>query len=136
MAMIAAMLMSACTAGQGSVYALRGRGLIYSHTWEPLMVNANATRVSGGNGSSGSVKELQIQSLRVTWSDNAIGDIARKAGLDTVYYADLEVLRVLTVWSQQTVHIYGTSDGGEIHLEVPAKKSIDLPMPVKEPLLR
>ena len=129
-------LVSGCAVGQGSVYAVKGFGLIYSHTREPLMINANATKVSGANGSSGSVKELQIQTLRVTWSDNAIGDIARKSGMDTVYYADLEVLRILAIWSTQTVHIYGVSDGDTAYPENLSRKGVDITAPVEDPLPR
>lgn len=102
-----AVLMVGCTAGHGSVRAIQGMGLIYSHTYEPLMINAHATKTSGGSNSSGTVKYLQLQYVSVAWSDNAIGDIARAAGIETVHFADVETLRVLTFWETQTVHIYG-----------------------------
>lgn len=119
--------------GYGGVYAVVGTGLIYTHTREPLMINANATKVSGNNDSSGSVKDLQIQTLRVTWSDNSIGDIARKAGMDTVYYADMETMRILGFWTTQTVHIYGVANGDTMHLEVPSLRGVDPPVQVEGP---
>ena len=36
------------------------------------------------------------------------GEIAKEHGFETVYYADLETLSVLGVWTQQYVHVYGT----------------------------
>lgn len=97
------------------------------------MINSNATKVSGGNGSRGSVMELQVQTLRVTWSENAIGEIAKATGIGTVYYADIEELRILGFWATHTVHIYGSTNGDLIHLEVPAGEVIQAPLP-KAPL--
>jgi hypothetical protein len=134
LALITAFALTGCVAGQGSVRAVKGMGLIYSHTREPLMLNANATNVDGGKRSKGSVLELQIQTLRVTWSENAIGEIAKATGIDTVYYADLEELRILGIWATHTVHIYGAGNGETIHLEVPSGKGIKVPLP-KEPLV-
>ncbi len=45
--------------------------------------------------------------IDVIWDSNAIGDIAKREGIDTVYFVDLEVLKVLGIWSQYTAHIYG-----------------------------
>jgi hypothetical protein len=45
--------------------------------------------------------------IDVMWSSNAIGDIAKKNGIETIYFADLEVRRILYIWNQYTVHIYG-----------------------------
>lgn len=105
--------------GHGGVYAFVGTGLIYTHTWEPLTLNANATKVAGSNTeSTGSVKDIQLQSIRITWSDNSIGAIARKAGMQKVYYADMETRRILMFWTTQTVHLYGLSSDGLMHLEV------------------
>lgn len=133
-ALMAVVMLSGCVAGRGSVFAVKGTGLIYSHTREPLMLNANATNVDGGKRSRGSVLELQAQAIRVTWSENAIGEIAKATGIDTVYYADMEELRILGIWATHTVHIYGTTDGKDTHLEVPAEKGIKAPLPKEPPI--
>jgi len=122
LAIITAFALSGC-AGKGPVRGIQGTGMIYSHTWQPLMLNSNDTNVSGGNGSKGSVLELQVQAVRVTWSENAIGEIAKSSGIDTVYFADLEELRILGFWATHTVHIYGAANGNPVHLEVPAVKA-------------
>jgi len=38
---------------------------------------------------------------------NAIGDIAKQNGIETVYFADLETMSILIIWNQYTVHVYG-----------------------------
>lgn len=136
LALVATLFITGCVAGQGSVYAVKGTGLIYSHTREPLMINANATKAVGGKQSRGSVLELQVQAMRITWSENAIGEIAKATGIDTVYYADIEELRILGIWATHTVHIYGVSDGDPIHLEIPSRKGNDILVPAEGQLPR
>ena len=58
-------------------------------------------------GSTGSTKQLQYQYVRVDWGDSSVGTIAKRHGFEEVYYADLRTLRVLGVWTQQFVTIYG-----------------------------
>jgi len=131
--LLAAFVLSGCV-GQGPVRGIQGMGLIYSHTREPLMLNSNATKVSGGNGSRGSVLELQMQPwVHVAWKYNSIGDIAKEAGIKAVYYADLEELRILSIWATHTVHIYGSGNGDTIHLEVPLSRGDEMIKP-EDPL--
>jgi uncharacterized membrane protein len=81
------------------------KGLIYSHTVRPLDINHHQTPVIQ-KSKQGNIKHIQYY-VSVTWDSNAIGDIATENGLETVYYADLEVLSVLGVWRQFIVHVYG-----------------------------
>lgn len=138
LSLLITLALSGCVAGSGGVYAVMGEGILFKHTREPLMLNANSTRVSSGNSSSGRVQEIQVQPVRVTWDSNAIGDIAKAAGIKTVYYADLEVWRVLDFvfiagWSMQVVHIYGETDGEKIHIEVPVSKRTSVSPPESLP---
>ncbi len=82
------------------------RGFIYTHTVDPLTRDFHQTPVVA-NEAAGDVKEIQYY-VRVLWSSNGIGAIAKENGFDKVYYADLETLRVLGIWTQQWVHVYGT----------------------------
>ena len=41
------------------------------------------------------------------WDTNGIGEIGKENGLEEVYYADLETLSVLGIWTQRWVHVYG-----------------------------
>ena len=81
---------------------------IYSHTVEPLTFNRNPTDVEGSmQPAKGDIREIQYY-VSVQWGTNGIGDVARKNGINTVYYADLERLRVLFgIWQQDIVHVYG-----------------------------
>jgi hypothetical protein len=80
-------------------------GLVYSHTIEPLSTDFYHTPVVS-NEAAGDVKQIHFY-VRVLWNDNAIGEVAKEHGIDEVYFADLETLRVLGIWTQQWVHVYG-----------------------------
>lgn len=87
-------------------------GRIYTHTWEPLTTNFDKTPVYQSNGSGESdVRHLSIPtgyySLDIVWHSNAIGDIAKRDGIEEICYADLESFSVLGIWNQYTVHVYG-----------------------------
>jgi hypothetical protein len=85
-----------------------GMGIIYTHTVRPLTPDAHKTPLVTTE-KEGGIKHLVLFSgpLSVAWDSNAIGDIARKNGLNEIFFADLETLRVLGVWNQYTVHVYG-----------------------------
>lgn len=80
-------------------------GILYTHTKIPLDTNMSRT-TTAGKGASGDLKHISFY-VNVMWDSNAIGDIAKENGIETVYYSDLEILKVLTVWNQYTVHVYG-----------------------------
>jgi hypothetical protein len=83
-------------------------GLIYTHTWQPLTLDMHSTRIVRTNG-KGDIKHLVLLSplLSAAWDDASIGDIAKKKGLNELYFADLEYFSVLHIWNQYTVHVYG-----------------------------
>ena len=83
-----------------------GIGFLYTHITTPLDLDLNSTPVVRDSADS-DVKTFQYY-IRIDWGSNAIGEIAKEHGFETVYYADLETLRVLGVWTQQYVHVYGT----------------------------
>ncbi len=86
------------------------RGLVYTHVTRPLTTNFDRTPVADGFVARGDVKELRYNSyLRVIWDVNSIGAIAREAGLDEIYYADLTTFSVLGVWTQYRVRVYGST---------------------------
>lgn len=90
----AALAASSCTSGA-----------FFHHVTLPLDVNLNNTPVHPP-ASRGSTKEFRYY-VDVQWDSNGIGDIARKAGLTKVYYADRTVLSIAGVWTQVFVTIYG-----------------------------
>ena len=87
-------------------------GAIYSHTTVPLDVNfEGAPQKPDHRGPSWKTLTIPVfyygGRLRFDWGSTAIGDAAERAGIETVYYADLETLSVLGVWTQRTIHVYG-----------------------------
>ncbi|MBN1422748.1 MAG: hypothetical protein JXP34_28490 [Planctomycetes bacterium] len=88
-------------------------GAIYERTTMPLDANYRRTPVFDRhpNEARGEIRHLTIPlgdfQADFAWDSNAIGDIARRNRMETVYYADLEFLNILGVWHQYTVHVYG-----------------------------
>ena len=81
-------------------------GLLYTHTTQPLDLNLGDTQVVETRH-KGNVQHLQYK-VSLTWDSNAIGDIAKKNGMETIHYADLEILSVFFgLLNRYTVHIYG-----------------------------
>ena len=86
-------------------------GGIYTHVTKPLDVNLNHTPVhDGGRGDSWKTLRIPITSglfIQFDWGSDAIGDTARRAGMTTIHYADLETLSVLGLWTQRWAVVYG-----------------------------
>ncbi len=86
-------------------------GGLYSHTIEPLTINREPTETGNGLARArGDINQIQypltVISIRV--GRNGLGDVARKHGLTTVYYADIEKRSILFgIWQQQIIHVYG-----------------------------
>ena len=80
-------------------------GAIYQRTTTPLDVNLRNTPAQKGD-EAGDTKHFRFY-VEVNWDSNSIGDIAKKAGMERVYYADLTRFNVLGVWRQNYVTIYG-----------------------------
>lgn len=86
-------------------------GCLYSHTREPLTVNMHRTSVAGVE-KEGSLQLITFPPIignyrLIAWGSAAIGDVAKKEGMQEVSYADLEIFSVLRIWNQYTVHVYG-----------------------------
>ena len=81
-------------------------GLIYRHIVTPLDLDLKETK-QGPRQGSGNIKYFSYTYITFMWDSNAIYDMAKKEGIETIYYADLETLSILRLWHQYTVHIYG-----------------------------
>jgi hypothetical protein len=81
-------------------------GLIYTHTYQPLTVDMHQTKVVDTE-KSGNIKHISLNWASVAWDSAGIGDIAKKNGMNELYFADLETFSILRVWNQYTVHVYG-----------------------------
>ncbi len=86
--------------------ALTSCGAVYQHIVVPVDVNLDNTAVYAGEGRA-ATHHISVDAS-VDWGDHSIGAAARRGGLDTVHYADLEVFSVLSVYRKETLHLYGT----------------------------
>ena len=83
-----------------------GAGIIYTHTVAPLSLNMRQTKAIQTE-KSGDIKHIQVGWIGVAWDSVAFGDIAKQNGMNELYFADLETLKVLGIWNQYTVRLYG-----------------------------
>ncbi len=83
-----------------------GAGALYTHTYQPVTLDMNHTRTSS-TAAEGDIKHIQLNIISVAWDSAAIGDVAKKQGLKELYFADLETLKILGIWNQYTIHVYG-----------------------------
>jgi len=83
-----------------------GAGIIYTHTYAPLSTDLDRTPLVQGE-KTGDIKHIQLGQIGVAWDSVAYGDIARKNGMNVLYFADLETFKILNIWNQYTVHLYG-----------------------------
>lgn len=82
------------------------KGIVYTHVTKPLDVDMNRTPFVD-NAHTGNVKHFEFDVAKIVWDTNAIGDIIRGHGMDTVYFAEIETFEILGIWNQYTVHVYG-----------------------------
>lgn len=81
-------------------------GAIYTHTITPLPSDLRNTTSSDSTAMSDS-KDFNYSYVRIVWGGYGIAEAAKAAGLQEVYFADLETLSVLGIWTQQWIHVYG-----------------------------
>ena len=95
------------------IASLGSTGCIYNHTVMPLDVNLNETPVYQGRKSDDSWNTLRIPLIVVPgyvqfdWGSSGIADAAHAQGMSEIYYADLETLSVLGIWTQRWAIVYG-----------------------------
>jgi hypothetical protein len=86
-------------------------GCFYVHTVQPLTVDMQHTP-SAKVEKEGTIKTIGLPPIYggyqlVAWGNAAIGEVAKQQGMTEVYYADLEIFRILWIWNEYTVHVYG-----------------------------
>lgn len=91
-------------------------GCLYMHTVQPLTRDANRSPISSVE-KTGTITVVGLPMITrysgynnaklFAWGSAAIGDVAKKEGMQEVYYSDLETLSILMIWNQYTVHVYG-----------------------------
>ncbi|RJQ85411.1 MAG: hypothetical protein C4519_03305 [Desulfobacteraceae bacterium] len=90
---------------------VRPYGLIYTNIRLPLTQNLHNTPFPGLAPDSGRVFEVKEPftgiGVYARLSSNAIGDIAKGNGLQTLYFADQEIFSILGVWKTHRTILYG-----------------------------
>ncbi len=84
-------------------------GFIFTHVTEPLDVNYDATPVHTGRRGT-SLKRLVIPypvRMQFDWGSTGVNDGMRQAGITRAYYADIETLSFMGIWTQRWIHVYG-----------------------------
>jgi len=101
-------LLMLATAGCGNAPLV---GIIYTHVRLPLTANLDNTPFPATAPASGKVIQLKEPfsgyGIYARVNSNAIGDIACKHGMETVYFADQEIFSLLGIWKTTKVHVYG-----------------------------
>ncbi len=85
---------------------------IFMHTVDPLTINPRPTEVreslAQARGDIVQVSDPLASAFSVRVGRNGLGEIAKKHGIETIYYADIEHWSALFgLWSRDVVHIYG-----------------------------
>lgn len=84
-------------------------GLLYTSTTKPYVLNFDKTP-NGITQPVGSAKMISIPTTAISagWSNRAIGEAAKNAGLEEIYYADLQTFSILLgLWEQKSLQVYG-----------------------------
>jgi hypothetical protein len=85
-------------------------GAVYTRVKFPLTTDLNQTpaAIDTGGGKIVRIKEpFSGYGIYAEFNSNAIGEIAKRHGLKTVYYADIERLSILGIWRHDEVIVCG-----------------------------
>lgn len=103
-AVLAVVSLSACTHA-------RPIGIIYTNIRVPLTANLDHTPVPVNPPNDGRTLEIKEPitgvGLYAQVDSNAIGDIARKNGMETLYFADQHYFSILGIWTTVKTVLYG-----------------------------
>jgi hypothetical protein len=101
----------AVVVGLSACGMVKPMGLVYTNIRLPLTTNLENTPVSKGEPPAGRVLEIREPfsgfGVYAKVDDNAIGDIANKHGMQTLYFADQQVFSILGIWSTNKTILYG-----------------------------
>jgi hypothetical protein len=87
------------------------KGFVYTNVKLPLTRDLRPTPLPGTMPREGKVIEIKEPFTGLGFyarvNSNAIGDIAKKNGIETLYFADQQVFSILGVWTSYKVILYG-----------------------------
>jgi hypothetical protein len=81
-------------------------GLLFTQYRAPLTPQVTGVPVAQKVGTH-TCRYFAYSLLSFAWDDAAIAAAAKEGGLSKVYYADYDVLNILGIYTQFTVHAYG-----------------------------
>ncbi len=91
--------------------AVRPRGIVYTNMRLPLTRDLQHTPTPLQTPNSGRTLEIKEPisglGLYVQVDSNAIGDIAHKNGMQTLYFADRQFFSILGIWTTDKTILYG-----------------------------
>ncbi|MCJ8501617.1 TRL-like family protein [Desulfatitalea alkaliphila] len=91
--------------------AMRPSGMIYTNVRFPLTTDLDRTPLPAKAPPDGRVIEVKEPfsgvGIQARVHSNAIGDIAKAHGLETLYFADQEIFSILGVWTTRKTILYG-----------------------------
>ena len=86
-------------------------GLIYTHLKYPLTWDLHNTKRPESLPQNAKIIEISEPftglSINAKLNSNAIGEIAKAHGIETLYFADQERLRILGIWGFHKIILYG-----------------------------
>lgn len=113
---IALVVVMACS-GCGLQYTTRVRppqGLLFCQFKAPLTIDmdntqagAQMTRVS--QSSTYYFRDFIFTGMDFSWGEVDFDTLAKMGGLKEIYFADYELLNVLGIYAQFTIHLYGAA---------------------------
>lgn len=91
--------------------AVRPRGIVYTNMRLPLTRNLHQTPTPLEAPNSGRTLEIKEPisglGLYVQVDSNAIGEIAQRNGMQTLYFADRQFFSILGIWTTDKTILYG-----------------------------
>lgn len=85
-------------------------GYVFTYTRVPYTKDLNNTPVVLTK-SDGAIIKIQEPfsgvGMYAEFNTNAIGDLAKRYNMKTLYYAELEIFDVLGIWQQKRLYLYG-----------------------------
>ena len=94
-------------------------GAIFVNHKAPLMINLKDTDIGTdtirySHKKTYYFREPLFTQLDFAWETADIPEIARRAGIKRVTHADYELMNILGIYAEFTIHIYGYEDEGEL----------------------
>ena len=94
-------------------------GGIFTNHKAPLMINLKDTDIGTDTIKYSHKKtyyfhDLILTQIDVAWGTADIPEIARRGGIKRVTHADYEMMNILGIYAEFTIHVYGYEDEKEL----------------------